>query len=145
MGAIYDRHGNKKEAQSYYKKTIALNERYVPALNNLAYLYADNYGDIQMALTLSLKAYRLAPEQQDVMDTLGYVLLKNNKAEEAVKILEKTIKMHGYNPTISFHLALAYVELKQADKAIAELEKSLEGGDFPEAEKCRRLLQKLKA
>ena len=145
LGALYDRRGNKKEAQSYYKKTIALNERYVPALNNLAYLYADNYGDIQMALTLSLKAYRLAPEQRDIMDTLGYVLLKNNKAEEAVKILEKTIKMHGYNPTISFHLALAYVELKQADKAIAELEKSLEGGDFPEAEKCRRLLQKLKA
>ena len=145
LGTLYDRRGNKKEAQSYYKKTIALNERYVPALNNLAYLYADNYGDMQMALTLSFKAYRLAPEQQDVMDTLGYVLLKNNKAEEAVKILEKTIKMHGYNPTISFHLALAYVELKQADKAIAELEKSLEGGDFPEAEKCRRLLQKLKA
>jgi tetratricopeptide (TPR) repeat protein len=145
LGALYDRLGNKKEAQSCYQKTIALNDRYVPALNNLAYLYADNYGDKDKALTLSLKAYRLAPEQQDIMDTLGYVLLKNDRANEAAKILEKANLTHSYNPTVSFHLALAYVELKQTGKAIAELEKSLKTGGFPEVEKCRRLLDKLKA
>jgi tetratricopeptide (TPR) repeat protein len=145
LGALYDRLGNKKEAQSCYQKTIALNDRYVPALNNLAYLYADNYGDKDKALTLSLKAYRLAPEQQDIMDTLGFVLLKNDRADEAAKILEKANLTHSYNPTVSFHLALAYVELKQTGKAIAELEKSLKTGGFPEVEKCRRLLDKLKA
>jgi putative PEP-CTERM system TPR-repeat lipoprotein len=144
LGALYDRLGNKKEAQAFYQKTIALNDRYVPALNNLAYLYADNYGDKAMALELSLQAYQLAPEQQDVLDTLGYTLLKNNKADEAINILEKANNVDIYNPTISYHLALAYIELRQTEKAITELEKSLEGGDFPEAEKCRRLLQKLK-
>ena len=144
LGALYDRLGNKKEAQAFYQKTIALNDRYVPALNNLAYLYADNYGDKAMALKLSLRASQLAPEQQDVLDTLGYTLLKNNKAEEAINILEKANNIDVYNPTISYHLALAYIELRQSEKAITELEKSLEGGDFPEAEKSKRLLQKLK-
>ena len=113
-------------------------------MNNLAYLYADNYGDKAMALKLSLRASQLAPEQQDVLDTLGYTLLKNNKAEEAINILEKANNIDVYNPTISYHLALAYIELRQSEKAITELEKSLEGGDFPEAEKSKRLLQKLK-
>lgn len=144
LGAMYERLGNKKVALNYYQQTISLNDRFVPALNNLSYLYADSNENLEEALALALKAYRLAPGQQDIMDTLGYALLKNGKVSEAVKILEKANKTHVYNPSVSFHLALAYAELRQTEKAIAELEKSLAFGDFPEAERCRSLLEKLK-
>ena len=144
LAALYDRLGDKSQAQIYYQKTVALNDRYVPALNNLAYLYAENNGNKQEALSIALKAYGLAPWQPDVMDTLGLTLLKNNQPAEAAKILEKASKMLNDNPTIKYHLALAFVELEQNDKAIAVLDEALAVGDFPDVEKCRLLLKELK-
>jgi len=144
LAALYDRLGDKSQAQIYYQKTIALNDRYVPALNNLAYLYAENNGNKKEALSIALKAYGLAPGQPDVMDTLGFTLLKNNQPAEAAKILENASKMLNDNPTIKYHLALAFVELKQNDKAIAVLDEALAVGDFPDVEKCRTLLKELK-
>ena len=61
---------------------------YTPALNNLAYLQADNYGDPGEALDLALKAFRNAPDDPGILDTLGYVMVKNNCVQDGIKLLE---------------------------------------------------------
>jgi predicted Zn-dependent protease len=79
------------------------------------------------------------------MDTLGYVLLKNDRPADAVKVLEKAVVQLKDNPTVWYHLALAYEALGNRGKAIEFLSRAVNTGDFPEAVQTRELLKKLKS
>jgi predicted Zn-dependent protease len=115
----------------------------VPVLNNLAYLYAENFDSKAEALKLAQKAYRHAPGSPVVMDTLGYALLLNGRAEEARQMLDKAVARLPGNPTILYHLALACQKLGKKDEAVAYLKKALALGEFPEMVRTRTLLEKL--
>ena len=80
LGALYDQMGQKGKASTIYQQTLDISNDYTPALNNLAYLYVDNYGKIDEALVLAMKAFRNDPWDPNVMDTLGYVLLKKGES-----------------------------------------------------------------
>jgi Flp pilus assembly protein TadD len=66
------------------------------------------------------------------MDTLGYALLKNGRAAEARKVLEKAVSILPGNPTVNYHLALACRESGDKVQAAAALRKALQLGNFPE-------------
>jgi putative PEP-CTERM system TPR-repeat lipoprotein len=144
LGRIHDQRGNKVEALKCYQKVLERAGNFVPALNNLAYLYADNYGNREEALKLAIRAFRNDPQNPGVMDTLGYVLLKNDRAADAVKVLEKAVVLLNDNPTVWYHLALAYEALGNRGKAIDLLSRAANTGDFPEAVQTRELLKKLR-
>ncbi len=107
-GAIFDVRGNKAKALELYKSALDLDENYAPALNNLAYLQMEGYGNPKEALQLAIRAFRLMPEDAGVIDTLGYALLKNGQAEKAVSFLEKAARLRPDDATIQAHLAQAY-------------------------------------
>ena len=117
---------------------------YTPALNNLAYLYADGYGNKEEALRLAVTAYKQEPANAGLMDTLGYALLKNNRKDDAKKVLEQTAKLLPDNPTVSYHLAMAYKETGDRKKASEAVEKALAGGNFPDAAAAKTLQSELK-
>ncbi|MDW7646100.1 MAG: PEP-CTERM system TPR-repeat protein PrsT [Desulfuromonadales bacterium] len=143
LGALADRQGNKAAALDHYRQVLREEPNYTPALNNLAYLYADNYADKAEALELALKAFRNAPEDPGILDTLGYVLIKNSRFEEAIQSLEKAAVLLPDNPTVCYHLGLAYSAAGRTDKALAILKKAKEYGAFPEASKTDELLKRL--
>jgi len=86
---------------------LTLDGGFAPALNNLAYLYADRFGDRQEALRLAIKAFSNQPENPDFLDTLGYVLLKDNQPEKALLFLQKATRLKPDNAEIRTHLAQA--------------------------------------
>jgi putative PEP-CTERM system TPR-repeat lipoprotein len=143
LGGLHERQGNKHEAVRRYREVLALKEDHVLALNNLAYLYAENFNNQEEALELARKAYRQAPDSPSVMDTLGYALLLNGRAEEARQMLEKALAKLPDNPTILYHLALACQKVGMKDEAVAYLKKALALGEFPEKLQTRTLLEKL--
>ena len=143
LGALEDRQGNKVAALDHYRQVLREEPGYTPALNNLAYLYADNYADKAEALELALKAFRNAPEDPGILDTLGYVLIKNSRFDEAVQVLEKAAVMLPDNPTVCYHLGLAYSAAGKTVEAVAILHKAKELGSFPESEKTEELLKRL--
>ena len=143
-GALMESLGDKKGAMKKYLETLTKAENYLPALNNLAYLYVDGSGNVQEGLRMALSGFKLESENPVIMDTLGYALLKNGRSTEAQKILERTADLLPNNPTVAYHLALAYRQLDARDRAIAMLQKSLTLGDFPEAPQARQLLQELR-
>jgi tetratricopeptide (TPR) repeat protein len=116
---------------------------HVPALNNLAFLYAEDGQNVAKALQLATKAYILAPRNGLVVDTLGYVLLRNNNTEEAMKVLKKALELVPDNPSIYYHLALAFAENGEKARALENLRRALTLGEFPEEAKARRLMDKL--
>ena len=96
-----------------------------------------------MALQLAAKAYTLAPTDGYVQDTLGFVLLKNGKMKEGLTALKKAVELVPNNPSIYYHLALAYKENGEKQKAIENLQKAMKFSDFPEASTAKQLLGKL--
>jgi putative PEP-CTERM system TPR-repeat lipoprotein len=143
QGALLEKMGKKKEAVKKLREALAKTENYVPALNNLAFLYADGYGSTQEALKLALTAYKQQPGSPDIMDTLGYALLKNGRGDDARKVLEKASALLPNNPTVMYHLAISYKDLGNRKQAAATLQKALQQGDFPEKNQARVLLVEL--
>ncbi|MCC6346620.1 MAG: tetratricopeptide repeat protein, partial [Nitrospirales bacterium] len=111
---------------------------------NLAFLYAEGYGSREEALQLAMKAYRIAPGSAEVMDTLGYILLKKGRTEEALKVLEKAASLLPGNPTVQYHTALALKERGDKGRAVEFLHRAVHTGDFPEAVAARGLLAELR-
>ena len=142
-GSVLHAMGKKNEAISEYSRVLRLSQNYVPALNNLAYLYAEENRDLSTALQLAVKAYTLAPRDGFVQDTLGFVLLKNGKIDEGLKVLKKAAETLPNNPSIYYHIALAHKVRGENAIAVENLQKALSLGDFPDAEQAKLLLGKL--
>jgi tetratricopeptide (TPR) repeat protein len=141
---VHQMQGNKKAAVTEYQRVLRLAPSHVPALNNLAYIYADQDRDISQALQYASRAYILSPRDGSVNDTLGYVLLKKGKNDEALKVLKQAETLLPENATVQYHLALAHQargELKQAEES---LQKAVKIGNFPEEKSAKDLLAKLK-
>jgi putative PEP-CTERM system TPR-repeat lipoprotein len=143
QGALLEKLGKKKEAVNKLREALAKSKYYVPALNNLAYLYADGYGSTQEALQLAVTAYKQQPGSPDIMDTLGYALLKNGRGDDARKVLEKAAALLPNNPTVLYHLAISYKEVGDGKLAASTLQKALQQGEFPEKNQARALFAEL--
>jgi len=144
QGALLDKTGKKQEAISKYRTVLEKTNRYVPALNNLAYLCASGYGSKEEALRLAITAFKQEAGNAGIMDTLGFALLKNNRLADARKVLEKAVSMLPDNPTVAYHLALAYKESGDKANALKMLQKSLKLGEFADANAAKSLVAELK-
>jgi tetratricopeptide (TPR) repeat protein len=144
QGSLLEMTGMKREAVNKYRQALSKSENYLPALNNLAYLYSDGYGDTKEGLRMAITAFKQDPGNGGVMDTLGYALLKNGRAAEARKVLEKAATILSGNPTVNYHLALACRDSGDKVQAAAALRKALQSGSFPEEKDARTLLAQLK-
>jgi len=140
QGTLLEKTGKKEEAVRMYRKALTKSDNYLPALNNLAYLYTEGYGNKKEGLSMALTAYKLEPGNGGFTDTLGYALLKNGRGEEARKVLEKAAAILPDNPTVNFHLALAYRATGDKARAAATLRKALQLGNFPEEPDAKILL-----
>lgn len=144
QGALLDSTGKKKEAVAVYRKVLMKSESYVPALNNLAYLYASGYGSKEDALRLAVAANKLQHGNPGAMDTLGFALLRNNRPAEAKMVLEKAANLLPNNPTVQYHLALAYNASGDKNNAVKSLQKALSLGAFPDARAASTLMAELR-
>jgi tetratricopeptide (TPR) repeat protein len=140
LGAMKDLEGNKTAARRLYESVLQKSENYLPALNNLAYLLVENYGDPEGALSLAFRAYNQAPGVAEVKDTLGYVLVKNRRFEEAIPLLEKARDLLPENPTVQLHLAMAYQGGGKPDLVSACLQPVLAKGNPDEVLRARKIL-----
>ncbi|WP_018124097.1 XrtA/PEP-CTERM system TPR-repeat protein PrsT [Desulfovibrio oxyclinae] len=143
QGSIYQSMGRTDEAVERYNRALELSDRYVPALNNLATIYVENPETAVEALRLAYTAYVNSPSNLAVMDTLGYTLAKNGKAEEAVKVLEKARELDGANGAVLYHLGYAYRALGNVEQARLALGGALESPDADSANRARKLLDEI--
>jgi tetratricopeptide (TPR) repeat protein len=129
LSSVYDRLGKKDKTVEHLEKVLGLDENHVQALNYLAYVYADGTRNLDTAEKLVRKALLLQPGDGFIMDTLGWVLFKQDRVEEAVKILEKALAKEKNESIIAEHLGDAYfryklpLKAKEMYKKAAELEK----------------------
>ena len=86
---VYNKQGKRDEAITCYIKAIAINPDLPPALNNLAWLYAQKGEKLQEALAYAERANELAPRYPSFMDTLAEVHLKMGNVAKAEDLLKQ--------------------------------------------------------
>ncbi|THB69406.1 MAG: PEP-CTERM system TPR-repeat protein PrsT [Gammaproteobacteria bacterium] len=107
--------GELERAKQEYQKILQYEPAYVLALNNLAFLEIDN--SPKRALEYAKKAHLLAPEQPEITDTYGFILLKNGQKELALESLKNAHEKRPDNIEIALHYSHALVENKKTVEA----------------------------
>ncbi|HED36446.1 MAG TPA: PEP-CTERM system TPR-repeat protein PrsT [Gammaproteobacteria bacterium] len=98
-----ERHNNK--AAIYFEKVLKMQPENIIALNNIAWLYG--LEDAVRALPPARKAYKLRPELPGIIDTYGWILLKNNEITEALPLLKQAVEKLPENSEVQYHYAKA--------------------------------------
>ena len=105
-------------------------------------MLADQDKDLDEALNYARLAKSKYPNDPGVMDTLGLVYLKKGLVDSAISELEESAAKLADNPTVRYHLALAYQLKGDSQNARRELKAALESGQqFPEQDAARRMLE----
>jgi len=103
------------KARTTYAKVIKYYPDHVPALNNLAWLNRDT--DLKSAISYAEHANQVAPQDPQVMDTLGMLLLKKGDTDRADRLIRDAAQRSPDDPGIQVHLGRILVEQKQYAEA----------------------------
>lgn len=113
LAGVDEQVGAASSAIGHYRKAIAEDSRNAVALNNIAYLLANDPARLDEALGYATKALQFAPSP-DLYDTIGWLYYRKGLYRLAVRFLEKAMAANG-NALCSYHLAMAY--FKEGDPA----------------------------
>jgi tetratricopeptide (TPR) repeat protein len=113
----------------------------IAALNDLGYLWADRGEHVQRAHDMIREALDADPENAAYRDSLGWVLYRLGRLDEAAAELEKASEGEP-DPVILDHLGDVYSDLKKPDKAKAAWQRSVERFKEQEDDKGAEKVQK---
>jgi tetratricopeptide (TPR) repeat protein len=127
-------------ARDAYEKLLAVVPNSTLALNNLAVLYSEHFGQLDKAYDLATKAKEAANEPH-IADTLGWILFKRGDYNGALPLLQDSAAKLSNLPEIQFHLGMAYYMLGEEEPARVALQKAVDApADFPAKDQARRRL-----
>lgn len=72
------------------------------------------------------------PHNFDALDGMGIILLRQKKADQALKHLERAVAINDKDALLYAHLSVAYEQLQQPEQAAAALKKAGELSPSPE-------------
>lgn len=125
-----------------YQIILSHDPENVLVLNNLAWVLSE-LGDDQ-ALNYAKKAYELKSDSPAILDTYGYILLKERHLEDGVKILQKAADLAPKAYDIHYHLAEGFYLTGDTEKAKEKLTAILSvSSNFSEKENAKVLFNKL--
>ncbi len=136
--------GKRDQARPIYEQILRIQPDNAPALNNLAYMKAEEGIDLDQALTLAQRARQKVPNSSDIADTLGWIYIKKNLSDEAVRIFKGLVEKDPKNPTYRYHLAMALYQKGDKPTAKRELEEAARNGPSQDVSgKIKDLMQKV--
>jgi tetratricopeptide (TPR) repeat protein len=130
-------------ARDAYEKLLAIVANSAIALNNLALLYSEHFGQLDKAYDLAKRAKEAANEPH-IADTLGWILFKRGDYNGALPLLQEGAAKLPNLPEIQFHLGMTYYMLGEEEPARVALQKAVDApADFPAKDQARRRLSLL--
>ena len=118
LGDVAMAAGNLTQAEQYYAAVLAGQPDNVLAINNLAYLLAQQKKP--GAVLMAERAFKLAPDTPAVQDTLAFCLASENQLPRAIEIQTKVVATTP--DSAQFRLQLAKFLLQSGDKPGARVE-----------------------
>jgi len=120
MAQISERGQNFDEAETQYKKALAMEANHLGAMVGMAHL-EDRRGHLEAATKLYLKAAKKHPKEASVHNDLGLCYHRRGMLPEATKSLQKAISLQGESKLYRNNLAAVFVERGMNQEALAEL------------------------
>ncbi len=117
FGTMNDRLGHKDIVVSEMQKVLEIDPNHVQGMNYLAFTWAEQGVHLSDAEKLARRAMTLEPQDGYVLDTLGWILYKQGKLGESVKMLEAAFKYQSTVSIIAEHLGDAYYKQSLVEKA----------------------------
>src|SRR5215831_15522450 len=140
LGSIQERLKHFDAARDAYEKVLTVAPNVPFALNNLAVLYSEHFGQLDKAYDLAQKAKEAANDPH-IVDTLAWILFKRGDYSGALPLLRDSAAKLPALPEIQFHLGMTYYMLGEEEPARVALQKAVDApADFPAKDQARRRL-----
>jgi putative PEP-CTERM system TPR-repeat lipoprotein len=134
--------GMLREAKATLEAVLKTGGESAPVLNNLANLQWQTKDAAAQAT--AERAFKLAPADPLVLDTLGWILAQKGQTDAALKHLREARLRSPQNPEIRYHLAWVLAKTGRKAEALQELDAALQPGrTFPDADKAKALRSEL--
>jgi Flp pilus assembly protein TadD len=143
-GEIYLAKNDLKSARTYFEKANQLAPNDPLAANDLAWVYALQGENLDIALNLAQSAKQALPNAPAVTDTLAWVQYRKGNYSIAVGLLDEAVKKNPQSAQYRYHLGMALSAAGDNSRAKAELQKALELNLRPDdAQQAQAALAKL--
>lgn len=145
LAQSYLQGGAEESARDHYQRILEDRPDHPVALNNLAVVQS-RLGALGNALESARRAHELAPESPPILDTYGWLLVRNDRLEQGLRLLRQAVAAAPGSRDIRYHLAAALAEGGSRREARAELESILaDSVAFEERSAAEQLLASLSA
>jgi tetratricopeptide (TPR) repeat protein len=132
LGAAHERNGDSAQAERCFEKALAISPSFAEAQNYLGYMWVEQGRNLDKAFDLIQKAVDAEPENAAFLDSLGWALFKLGKPAEALKHIEKAVRLNKEpDATLYDHLGDIHQALGHADQAREAWKKSVDAEDNP--------------
>lgn len=147
-GSACERAGDSEKATTFFRKAIELDPNNHNAYNYLGYMWADKGVHLQESLELIQEALRLDPDNGAYLDSLGWVLYRLGRYDEALPYLRHAVETlqkedRQDDATVLDHLAEVLLKLGKRDEAILALKRAVQAD--PDNKDVAEKLQKYSA
>jgi Flp pilus assembly protein TadD len=134
--------GRNDEARAAYARVVEQYPDNLPALNNLATLGQEQ--DLAGSIKYAEHAYKLAPHDPIVMDTLGALLQKGGDRARGERLIQDAARLAPEDAQIQVHFAKVLADNGRTAEAKQVLEKVIDNaGDSRAATAARAALESL--
>jgi uncharacterized protein (TIGR03790 family) len=126
LALLYERTGKIDAAIDRYRRILDVQPNLTVALNNLAYALAVHKNAPTDALPLAQRAVATAPDEPNLLDTLGWIQHVGGDERAAAATFERALRAKPKSAEIHLHAAIVFAANKQFAEAKRELDASLE-------------------
>lgn len=125
LGSFHQTAGRYEESTRLFEQVREIWPDHAATLNNLAYSYAKYLNQPARAEPLARRALALVPDNYNILDTMGTVLIALEKFEEAEQLLRRSIELRP-DAGNHYHLAEVLRRTNRATEARRLLDRALE-------------------
>ncbi len=148
LSAAYVQNEQFDEGERVLEEIYEQNPTDASVCNDLGYLYADRGKKLEQAYEMIKLAIEAEPDNKAYLDSMGWVLYRLERYEEAREYLEKAVKDSEKSDAVLWdHLGDAYHKLNLQEKAVSAWKTALEHEQhekFPNKTLIQQIEEKLK-
>ena len=137
---LEERLGQLDDFEADMRAILAIDPKNVNALNALGYTLADRTDRYEEAYRYIEQAYEQSPDNNAILDSMGWVLYKLGRTEEAIPFLKRSLELRMDNE-VAAHLGEALWVSGEREQARAVWQRALEA--FPDDPVLRRTMERL--
>jgi uncharacterized protein (TIGR03790 family) len=126
LALMYEQAGKVDAAIDRYRRILDLQPNFTAALNNLAYALAVHKNAPAEALPLAQRAVAAAPDDPNLLDTLGWIQHVGGDDRTSVTTFQRALRAKPKNAEVHLHAAIVFAANRLFADAKRELDASLE-------------------